>query len=255
MSRILLVEDDETLGQTLKERLEREGHRTVLTDKIESAHSALQATPFDLVILDVGLPDGSGFEFAKKAKSFCESPFMFVTAQASAKDRLQGFELGAEEFIPKPFHLKEFLMRVRHVLKVHTNNKKLFLRDVEIHFDSRIIIHKHKDKYKNNHKESQKNNQKDKQKDTAHKKSSRYFLSNKEFEILKWMVEQSPMVVSREEILEKFWEANQSPSNRTIDNIILNLRQKLGPLAGEYIHSVRGVGYQWMQKEELPDEQ
>ena len=228
MSRILLVEDDEALRLTLKEQLERKGHRILLAENLEQAYTSLQSTPFDLVILDVALPDGSGFDFARKAKTFCETPFMFMTAQASAKDRLQGFELGAEEFIPKPFHLKEFLLRVHHVLKAHTNNRKLLVKGVEINFDSRVILHKNPPK------------------STTDSPQSHYLLSNKEFEILKLMVDQSPMVVSRDEILEKIWGNDQQPSNRTIDNMILHLRQKLGAYAGECIQSVRGIGYQWV---------
>ena len=229
MSRILLVEDDEALGLTLRERLERREHRILLAKDLKQAYVSLQSTPFDLVILDVGLPDGSGFDFAQKVKTFCETPFMFMTAQASAKDRLQGFELGAEEFLPKPFHLKEFLLRVHHVLKAHTNNRKLLVKGVEINFDSRVIIHKNR-----------------LENTTISPQSHHHHLSSKEFEVLKLMVDQSPMVVSRDEILEKVWGNDQQPSNRTIDNMVLHLRQKLGASVGECIQSVRGVGYQWI---------
>ena len=119
MTRLLLLEDDQTLGATLKERLELEGYEVVWVESCQSAEESYSQKKFDLIILDIGLPDGSGLEFAKKVRSQSSCPFIFVTAQNSAETRLEGFEIGAEEFIPKPFHLKEMLLRIRHVLENH----------------------------------------------------------------------------------------------------------------------------------------
>src|SRR5689334_221910 len=115
MKHLLLVEDDSSLGATLQERLEKEGYSVDWATTQNEAISFLKSRAPDLVILDVGLPDGSGFDLAKKIKSESLVPFIFVTAMTNAEYRLEGYEIGAEEYIPKPFHLKELLIRVKHV--------------------------------------------------------------------------------------------------------------------------------------------
>lgn len=98
--------------------------------------SHAQAFPFDLLILDVGLPDGSGFQIAEFATSLKQKvSIIFLTAQSNAESRLKGYELGAQEYIPKPFHLKELLMRVQHVLQANPNFESLQLPDCEVFFD------------------------------------------------------------------------------------------------------------------------
>lgn len=220
MSHILLVEDDELLGETLKERLEKEGNKLYWAQLKDEATQLIEEKPLDLIILDVGLPDGSGFDLAKELKASHDIPIIFLTAQATAEDRLLGFELGAEEFIPKPFHLKELLMRVNHVLKDHVSQRKLKIMGIEIDFDVRSI---------------------------TSAEGTTNFLGQKEYEVLWMLVEKSPVVISRDEILDRAWSEVSNPSHRTVDNMIVSLRQALGS-AGECIKSVRGVGYQWLPK-------
>lgn len=118
MKKLLLVEDDPTLGVTLKERLASEGYQVQWANTAIAARAAFsERSDWDLVLFDVGLPDGSGFELAAEWKA--RVPFLFVTALSDAEHRLHGFDLGAEEYIPKPFHLRELLLRVRHVLENH----------------------------------------------------------------------------------------------------------------------------------------
>src|SRR5215472_15772146 len=112
MKRLLLVEDDRSLGATLHERLLREKYEVAWVETKQSALGKLNEGLWDLVILDIGLPDGSGFELARHIKSNATMPIMFMTALSTAEHRLEGFEIGAEEFIPKPFHLRELLLRV-----------------------------------------------------------------------------------------------------------------------------------------------
>lgn len=221
MSHILLVEDDKLLGATLCESLEKLGHKLFWAQSLSQGMEHVQTRSLDLIILDVGLPDGSGFDFAKEIKTHADVPIIFLTAQASAEDRLKGFELGAEEFIPKPFHLKELLMRVRHVLKDHVSQRRLLIDGVEIDFDARSV---------------------------TQADSDTRFLNQKEYELLWMLVERSPTVVSRDDILDRAWSDQKNPSHRSIDNLIVNLRQALGA-AGDRIRSVRGVGYQWVSKE------
>src|SRR5437762_10358972 len=113
MKRLLLVEDDRSLGATLAERLEREKYEVYWAQTQQRALKKLSEGLWDLVILDIGLPDGSGFELARHIKESTSLPIMFMTALSTAEHRLEGFEIGAEEFLPKPFHLRELLLRVR----------------------------------------------------------------------------------------------------------------------------------------------
>jgi len=115
MKTILLVEDDRSLGATLQARLSREGYQVSWVETKQRALTKVEDAFWDLIILDVGLPDGSGFELARELKANRSFPIMFMTALGSAEKRLEGFEIGAEEFIPKPFHLRELLLRVKHV--------------------------------------------------------------------------------------------------------------------------------------------
>lgn len=218
MKRLLLVEDDSNLGQTLVERLSREGYQVKWADQLSEARRALAEETFNLIILDVSLPDGSGFDFARKMRAQHPTPFLFVTAQGSAEARLEGYELGAEEFVPKPFHFKELLMRIEHVLRNHRLLKELDFEGLKIDFDQRLV-------------------------ERADGACDR--LPEKDFGVLRLLIERSPAVVSRDEIIEKVWGEESFPTNRTVDNVIVRLRQAIGEPHSAKIHSVRGVGYQW----------
>jgi two-component system phosphate regulon response regulator PhoB len=215
MSRVLLVEDDRSLGTTLSERLTKEGFETEWRTTVASGSEAFGQGLWDLVILDVGLPDGSGFDLARRIKAFATTPIMFMTAASSAQNRLEGFEIGAEEFIPKPFHLKELFMRIRHVLDKPAPRHVVPLGRRMIDLDAMAVV----------------------QDD-----GTREYPQARDFRILRLLIEKSPRVVSRDEILDKVWGEDRFPAERAIDNAIVRLRQSLGDGA---IRSVRGVGYQW----------
>ena len=116
---ILLLEDDLSLGATLRDRLQKTEYTTDWAKSIAQARELVSTNHYNLFVLDIGLPDGSGFDFAEELVRESNSPFLFMTAQNSAEDRLRGFEIGAVEYIPKPFHLKEFLIRVEQAIKIH----------------------------------------------------------------------------------------------------------------------------------------
>src|SRR5262249_43652344 len=156
-------------------------------------------------------PDGSGFEFAGEIKKKFSIPLIFVSAMTAAPDRLKGYEIGAEEYIPKPFHLRELLLRVRHVLLSHSGLKRLQCGEQIIDLNSRSIILK---------------------------SGKSEFLPQKEFETLKLLINLSPRVVSRDEILNEIWGEEKFPSTRTVDNIIVRLRGILGDDKNSYIRSV-----------------
>src|SRR6266581_125413 len=140
MKRLLLVEDDRSLGATLNERLLREKYQVAWVETKQRALKKLSEGLWDLVILDIGLPDGSGFELARQIKGSTSLPIMFMTALSTAEHRLEGFEIGAEEFIPKPFHLQELLLRVKHVLENHPMLHRVSCRGRTIDLDNRAIV-------------------------------------------------------------------------------------------------------------------
>ena len=179
---LLLVEDDPSLGETLQERLQREGYKVAWSESLAAAEKVAAGQNFDLIILDVNLPDGSGFTFAREVRKRKPTPFIFVTAMNSAEHRLEGYEIGAEEFIPKPFHLKELLMRVRHVLETHDPGEhsqiKFKAGDRVIDLQARAVVMPG---------------------------GEREFLATRDFELLKLLIDVSPKALSRDEILEKLW--------------------------------------------------
>ena len=217
MTRILVVEDDQSLGATLRERLMKEGYEVHWACSKAQAIEACNSSSFALYILDVGLPDGNGFELAKDLPA---KPFVFLTAQGDAESRLKGYDLGAEEFIPKPFHLRELLLRVKHVLDNHMPAKQLVLGDLTIDFDSYRVVRSGKAET----------------------------VATKDLQLLRHLIDQSPKVVSRDEALNMLRGEDRFPSNRTVDNAILRLRTLLGAFASR-IESVRGIGYRWNNQE------
>ena len=222
MRKILLVEDDLSLGETLTERL-RKDYEVAWAKNLADAWSVFsQAKDFDLILLDVGLPDGSGFELAAKIKQVSPVLFLFLTAQADAESRLQGFELGAEEYIPKPFHLKELLIRVKHVLDAHAPMREIVLESCVINFSNMSV---------------------------KRKSGKIEYPPVTDMKILQLLIDKSPRVLSRDEIMNEIWGVDKNPSVRTIDNTIVRLRQLLGDDGEKYIRSVRGVGYQWATEE------
>ncbi|PJZ85751.1 response regulator transcription factor [Leptospira harrisiae] len=217
--RILLVEDDEGLGETLKERLEQDRYRVKWAKTAQEAETLFSPNQFDLVVLDLRLPDGNGFQLAEMFLSKEKDiPFLFLTAQAGAQERLRGFELGAAEFIPKPFHLKEFLIRLERVVaqtRPHFG-QKWKMNESEIHLDSFLV----------------------KQAD-----GSSVLLSKRDCALLALLLSDVRKVFSRSEILDNIVGEESFPTERTIDNAIVRLRDALGE---ESIRNVRGVGYQWV---------
>ena len=226
MKKILLLEDDKTLGSSLQERLSQiyivDWASTIQKARELITNSHQTGAEYDLAILDAGLPDGSGFDFAKEIKKHSLMDFLFLTAQSDAEHRLLGFEIGAVEFIPKPFHLKELLMRVDHVMRDHIPVMKEFeFADGFINFEEQKIT------YKDGRIE---------------------FPAMNELKLLKLLIQNTPKIFSRDEIIDALWGQDKVPSPRSIDNMIVHLRHLLGP-DGEHIKSVRGVGYQYLIQE------
>jgi len=218
MARVLLVEDDASLGRTLAERLEKEQFDVRWAKTVADAETDLRRGPWDLAVVDVKLPDGSGFGLARYIKRTSLTPVMFMTALNSAENRLEGFEIGADEYLPKPFHLKEFILRVRHVLATQRVPDVIRARGRAIDLQALTVVAPN---------------------------GERAFLQVRDGRVLKLLVSAAPAAVDRSAILDQVWGRDQFPTPRAVDNAIVRLRQALQDQDAELIRSVRGVGYQW----------
>ena len=219
MTRLLLLEDDLSLGATLKEGLESRGYQVSWAKSCNEARSTSASAGFDLAVLDVSLPDGSGFDLAEQFRTEGRFPIIFMTALNSAENRLRGYDLGAEEFIPKPFHFRELILRIEHVLKSHVATPtRITLSFGVLHLDKTC---------------------------EEHAAGQTSFIALRDFRVLKLLIEQAPRPVSRDEMLDLIWGEDQFPTQRTVDNCIVRLRQLLKDDEGQLIRSVRGMGYQW----------
>jgi two-component system, OmpR family, phosphate regulon response regulator PhoB len=222
MVRVLLLEDDASLGRTLAERLGREKLSVEWVQSVAAAERALESGRWDLAILDVRLPDGSGFGLARQMRRTTTIPIMFMTALNSAENRLEGFDIGADEYLPKPFHLKEFLIRVRHVLMRH-RRRTVRVGSCVVDFDALAV-------------------------EAAD--GTKTFLQVRDARVLELLVDAAPRSLPRSELLDRAWGEDQFPTARSIDNAIVRLRQALHDSEGRLIRSVRGIGYQWAGTDE-----
>jgi DNA-binding response OmpR family regulator len=230
MTQLLLVEDDQNLGASIVEGLSTSGMGVTWAHDIGAARRLSASTSFDLALLDILLPDGSGLEFGKELKSSSSTPVIFLSAVNTAEHRLAGYEIGGEDFIPKPFFLKELLLLIERALSRRAVSPKTVSSgsgDITLHLDSYTV---------------------------RLPDGSMRFPQTRDFKLLALLVEESPKVVSREVIVERLWSTSKLQSFRPIDNGILRLRQLLGPQLAERIRTVRSVGYQWLAGDVVCDD-
>lgn len=222
MKKILLVEDEESLVNVLSLNFELENY------EVEVAGTGLEALnrfdeQTDLVVLDVMLPELSGFDVCQEIRKKSNVPILFISAKGTSADRINGLKLGADDYLVKPFDLEELLLRVRILLE----RRKDAEPEMEIfEFDGNSINFKTYEIIGNGKTET---------------------ISKREMELLKLLVTRKNEVVSRDEILDKVWGTDQFPTSRTIDNYILNFRKyfELNPSKPIYFKSLRGVGYKF----------
>lgn len=222
---ILLLEDEVNVGSTVKDRLSIEGYEVYWAHTIADAKTALQSGPFSLALLDVNLPDGSGFDIGRLIRQKHPSmAVVFLTAAGTTEDRIHGLELGAEDYIVKPFNFKELLLRIQNVLKRIQFIKENVQQDFELHIGRAVV---HFNQYE------------------IVAGGEKHHLSHKECALLKLLYEKRGQVVSRDEILDVVWSEDEYPTPRTIDNFVLRLRKLIEPDANvpSVIRSVRGIGY------------
>jgi two-component system alkaline phosphatase synthesis response regulator PhoP len=227
---ILLVEDEENLHEALKLNLELEGYNVTSAYDGAAALNAVQAEYFDLIILDVMLPEMDGISVAETVRiSNNEVPILILSAKSSSADRVLGLKKGADDYLTKPFNLEELLLRVH---KLIDKNKKLQDKSSvgnSYSFGNNIIDFKAQE--------------------ASTKSGQKIQLSKKETMLLKLLIENKNEVVPREKILQAVWGYNVYPTTRTIDNFILNFRKYFEEDSRnpKYFHSVRGVGYKYSE--------
>jgi two-component system alkaline phosphatase synthesis response regulator PhoP len=227
---ILLVEDEENLHEALRLNLELEGYDVTSAFDGAAALKALQAEYFDLIILDVMLPEMDGINVTETIRlNNNEVPILILSARNSSADRVLGLKKGADDYLTKPFNLEELLLRVH---KLIDKNKKLQDKSSignSYTFGDNIIDFKAQEATTRNGQKIQ--------------------LSKKETMLLKLLIENKNEVVPREKILQAVWGYNVYPTTRTIDNFILNFRKyfEQDSRNPRFFHSVRGVGYKYAE--------
>jgi two-component system, OmpR family, alkaline phosphatase synthesis response regulator PhoP len=227
---ILLVEDEENLHEALKMNLELEGYEVTSAFDGAAAMQAVQNEYFDLIILDVMLPQLDGFDVTQNIRlTNTDVPILILSAKNTSADRVQGLKRGADDYMVKPFNLEELLLRVRKLIE---KNKKLQDRSTvgdTYSFGGHVVNFKAQE--------------------AVTIKGERIELSKKEAMLLKLLIENKNEVVPREKILQSVWGYNVYPTTRTIDNFILNFRKYFEEDSRNprYFHSVRGVGYKYSE--------
>jgi two-component system alkaline phosphatase synthesis response regulator PhoP len=229
-SRILLVEDEETLAVGLEYNLTEEGYQVAWVQNGRDAIELFEKKEFDLIVLDIMLPYLDGFEVAKKVREQSpQIPILMLTARTAQADRIRGLESGADDYLPKPFHLQELLLRIKGMLKRKawyadaTAKKPVFtFGDNEIDFSNLQC-----------------------------RAGSRHFqLTYLEAMVLKYLIDKKGEIVSRRELLENVWNVNAKVETRTVDNFILRLRKYFEPHQEKplFITSVRSAGYMFLDR-------
>ena len=226
MKRILLVEDEENLHYAIKLNLEIEGHNVISVFNGKNAISKFKEGRFDLLILDVMLPEMNGFDICQSIRLENSTvPILFLTSKSTNEDKIKGLSM-ADDYLTKPFNLKELLLRIENLLK-RTSNSEVFDENAQVNIAGFLIDF-------NSFEITDQNNEK-------------VNLTHKQIKLLKLFFEKKNEVISRQEILEKIWGYDVYPSSRTIDNFILLYRKifekNLPP--STYFKSIRGVGYKF----------
>lgn len=236
MSRILVVEDESHIAQGLRFNLEAEGHAVTLTDNGEEALQLLlrKREPFDLLVLDVMLPGKDGFAVAselRRARNYV--PLLMLTARGRPEDVLQGFESGADDYLPKPFNLDILVARIAGLIrranwKHDSGTASAPQNDDDVfRFGGKVL---------------------DFQKLQLRVHDQHFQLTLMESQLLRYLIQNSGRPVTRKEILENVWDLHEDTDTRAIDNFIVRLRRYVedNPTRPRHLLTVRGLGYQFI---------
>jgi two-component system, OmpR family, response regulator RegX3 len=226
-----MVEDEESITEPLSEALAREGFDTEVARTVADALELAGRIDPDLVLLDVMLPDGSGYDVCRELRQSSRVPIIMLTARGEETDRIVGLELGADDYIVKPFSAREVAARIRAVLRragdagPERGAAALTVGDLELDPGRR----------------------------SATLAGDELDLTRKEFELLELLMREAGSVITRERLIDEVWDVNWFGSTKTLDVHVSGLRRKLGDdsTSPRFIHTVRGVGFRFSGPEEL----
>jgi two-component system alkaline phosphatase synthesis response regulator PhoP len=227
---ILVVDDEQHLAAGIRENLEAEGYETDVAHDGQAGLERIRGKHFDLIVLDVMMPNMDGLELcAQIRREGRQTPVLFLTVKGDVADRVRGFEAGGDDYLAKPFHLRELLLRVAAILRrshwYHGSAAALDFGGNTVDFKTY---------------------------EARAWDGSEHALTHKEAMILKALSERGGEIVTREEILDRVWGYEVFPSTRTIDNFIVRLRKRFerNPEQPAHFHTVRGVGYRFTREPE-----
>jgi len=229
---ILMVEDEISITEPLAEALDREGFDTRVAGTVADALSEAEQEMPDLVLLDVMLPDGSGYDVARTLRERSKVPIIMLTARGEETDRIVGLELGADDYIVKPFSAREVAARIRAVLRRVEDATPSTARTTAPQRGANEVGPVKVDPAR--------------REATAH--GDALDLTRKEFDLLELLMREAGAVISRERLIDEVWDTNWFGSTKTLDVHISTLRKKLEP---GLIHTARGVGFRFSSPEEL----
>jgi two-component system, OmpR family, response regulator RegX3 len=229
--RVLLIEDERSIAEPLADALKREGFEVHAAGSAAEGLEMFSAHAPDLVLLDVMLPDGDGRDVLREIRQRSRTPVVMLTARGEEMDRVLGLELGADDYVTKPFSAAELVARMRAVLRrsatgpVSESGGTLQRGDVVMNLDTRIVT----------------------------RDGEQVELTVKEFELLRALLEHAGKLVKRDDLVSEVWDPNWFGSTKTLDVHVSSLRKKLGddPGSPRYIHTVRGVGFRFSAPDEL----
>ena len=220
MKKILLVEDNETITMGLKYSLEQENFEVDTAKNVVTAKSKIKKQDFDLYLLDIALPDGEGYEICKYVKEKGNYPVIFLTAKDEETDVVQGLDMGADDYVIKPFRTRELISRINSVLRRYGNET---IDENQIKCQNIVIDNNTAKVYKN---------------------GEEVILTSLEYKILLLLFNNKNILVKREQILDKIWDvAGNFVNDNTLTVYIKRIREKIDDKDGEIIQTVRGIGY------------
>ena len=218
MKKILIVEDESSISDFVKLELEYEGYQvSIKEDGREGLKEALE-NDYDLIILDIMLPSMNGFEICRRLKREKNTPVIMLSAKDSVTDKVNGLQIGADDYIPKPYAIEELLARINAIFRRvdSLDNHIVKFKDLVINRNSRTVSRNDKE----------------------------INLTNKEYELLMILIDNKDKVVTRDELLEKIWGYEYEPETNVTDVYVRYLRSKLNnENKEEYIQTIRSVGY------------